>query len=354
MSDSLPVRIAVLTDLHANREALEAVLDHVARQNVQGYALLGDFVGYGADPSWVLDRVRGLVDQGAIAVQGNHDLATVQGASPEMRPEPRQVIDWTQSQLSSEQIDFLAQLPLLHETPEVLYVHANAWAPAGWGYILSRLDAVRSLHATRSRITFCGHVHEPQLYHLSPIGKAGDLCRRQACPFRCCRSASGWCCPAAWASRATATPPRVTRCMTAHKARSPTGAYPTTTRPLQPRSALPACPPPWEIGSRMASDTSPPAVPGTRLTEGQVIDGFVVGERLHQGGMATIWSVQRETPGGDSANMPLVMKVPRIKGGEDPATIVGFEVEQMIMPALSGPHVPRFVARGDFTRTPTS
>jgi len=102
----------------------------------------------------------------------------------------------------------------------------------------------------------------------------------------------------------------------------------------------------------MASDTSPPAVPGTRLTEGQVIDGFVVGERLHQGGMATIWSVQRETPGGDNADMPLVMKVPRIKGGEDPATIVGFEVEQMIMPALSGPHVPRFVARGDFTRHP--
>lgn len=175
MSDLQPVRIAVLTDLHANREALEAVLDHVATQNVQGYALLGDFVGYGADPSWVLDRVRGLVDQGAIAVQGNHDLATVQGASPEMRPEPRQVIDWTQSQLSSEQIDFLAQLPLMHETAEVLYVHANAWAPAGWGYILSRLDAVRSLHATRSRVTFCGHVHEPQLYHLSPIGKAGEF-----------------------------------------------------------------------------------------------------------------------------------------------------------------------------------
>jgi nucleotide-binding universal stress UspA family protein len=49
---------------------------------------------------------------------------------------------------------------------------------------------------------------------------------------------------------------------------------------------------------------------------------------------------------------PLIMKVPRIKGGEDPATIVGFEVEQMILPVLSGPHVPRFVARGDFTGQP--
>ena len=50
--------------------------------------------------------------------------------------------------------------------------------------------------------------------------------------------------------------------------------------------------------------------------------------------------------------MPLIMKVPRIKGGDDPTTIVGFEVEQMIMPMLSGPHVPKFIARGDFTRQP--
>jgi nucleotide-binding universal stress UspA family protein len=80
-----------------------------------------------------------------------------------------------------------------------------------------------------------------------------------------------------------------------------------------------------------------------------VLDGFVLEERLHQGGMANLWKVRRETPlpGEDIA---LIMKVPRIKGGEDPATIVGFEVEQMIMPALKGPHVPRFVARGDWRR----
>lgn len=83
---------------------------------------------------------------------------------------------------------------------------------------------------------------------------------------------------------------------------------------------------------------------------GQVIDGFVVGEHLHRGGMAGIWAVRREDPAADP--MPLVMKVPRIKGGEDPAAIVGFEVEQMILPALHGPHVPRYVARGDYTRTP--
>jgi eukaryotic-like serine/threonine-protein kinase len=94
------------------------------------------------------------------------------------------------------------------------------------------------------------------------------------------------------------------------------------------------------------------------LSAGQVVDGFRLEERLHQGGMAQVWRVVRvEPPGAASAadggeTLPLVMKVPRIKGGEDPATIVGFQVEQMIMPALSGPHVPRFVARGDFTDLP--
>ncbi|NDY91715.1 bifunctional serine/threonine-protein kinase/universal stress protein [Ideonella livida] len=91
------------------------------------------------------------------------------------------------------------------------------------------------------------------------------------------------------------------------------------------------------------------------LEIGQVIDRFRLEERLHQGGMAGLWRVTRVDEQGlatSVGDMPLIMKVPRIKGGEDPATIVGFEVERMIMPTLSGPHVPRFVAKGDFTRQP--
>lgn len=168
------MKTAILTDLHANREALEAVLAHAASQRVQAYALLGDFVGYGADPGWVVDQVQALVADGGVAVQGNHDLATVLGASPTMRPEPRQVIEWTRAQLNPTQLDFLASLPLTHQSHDVLYVHANAWAPAAWAYVMGRFEAVRSMHATRARITFCGHVHEPRLYHLSSLGRAGD------------------------------------------------------------------------------------------------------------------------------------------------------------------------------------
>src|SRR6476469_9959717 len=78
---------------------------------------------------------------------------------------------------------------------------------------------------------------------------------------------------------------------------------------------------------------------------GAVIDGFTIGECVHRGGMATLWSVT--WPGSDT---PMLMKVPLISEGEDPAAIVSFEMEQMILPRLSGPHVPLCFGTGDFAR----
>ncbi|KQY79462.1 bifunctional serine/threonine-protein kinase/universal stress protein [Pelomonas aquatica] len=98
----------------------------------------------------------------------------------------------------------------------------------------------------------------------------------------------------------------------------------------------------------MTTNPPTPSTPPAPLEAGQVLDGFRLEERLHQGGMANLWRVSRVD--GTDDGIELLMKVPRIKGGEDPATIVGFEVEQMLMPQLSGPHVPRFIARGDWTR----
>ncbi len=87
-----------------------------------------------------------------------------------------------------------------------------------------------------------------------------------------------------------------------------------------------------------------------RLKPGDVLDGFRLIEKLHQGGMAIIWSVEAE--GSDAPDFPLAMKVPLIDDADDPTLIVGFEVEQMILPTLSGPHAPRFVRNGDFGRHP--
>jgi eukaryotic-like serine/threonine-protein kinase len=84
------------------------------------------------------------------------------------------------------------------------------------------------------------------------------------------------------------------------------------------------------------------------LSVGQVIDGFRLEAQLDPGGMPDFWRVTRASE--SLAGMPMLMKVPLLRRGEDPVTIIGFEVEQMILARLAGPHVPRFVAAGDFER----
>jgi diadenosine tetraphosphatase ApaH/serine/threonine PP2A family protein phosphatase len=171
------MRWALITDLHANRQALEAVLADASAQGVTQYALLGDFVGYGADPAWVLAEVMRLAGAGAWVVRGNHDEAVAAESSPVMHPDARAVIDWTRAQLGEAQLNFLRGLPLKVRSPDgdYLFVHANAYDPGGWDYVQGRAEAVRSLHATQARVHFCGHMHDPMLFHLSGTGKAGEF-----------------------------------------------------------------------------------------------------------------------------------------------------------------------------------
>jgi diadenosine tetraphosphatase ApaH/serine/threonine PP2A family protein phosphatase len=167
------VKLALIADVHANREAFAAVLAHAETQGVDRHAFLGDYVGYGADPGWVVDRVRERA--GALAVRGNHDAAVVVGPQPSMVADARAVVAWTRDRLDAAQVAFLATLPLMVVDGDALFVHANAWAPAEWAYLESRSEAARSLLATDRRFTFCGHVHVPMLYHLSGTGKAGEF-----------------------------------------------------------------------------------------------------------------------------------------------------------------------------------
>jgi len=86
-------------------------------------------------------------------------------------------------------------------------------------------------------------------------------------------------------------------------------------------------------------------MPKQSIASGAQLDGFTVGECVHRGGMATLWTVTH--PG---ITVPLLMKVPRVSEGEDPAAIVSFEMEQMILPRLAGPHVPGCFGTGDFAK----
>ncbi len=167
------MRLALLTDVHANREAFSACLAHAEQQGADQYAFTGDFVGYGPDPAWVTDTIMQYVARGAVAVQGNHDLASTREARSKMHSEAREVIEWTRGQLNAEQVDFLATLPLVREKYGMLFVHASAHEPAKWEYVTGIDEAERSLSATTCKMVFSGHVHMPALYRRADDGRMG-------------------------------------------------------------------------------------------------------------------------------------------------------------------------------------
>lgn len=168
------MRLALLTDLHANREALDACLKHARAQKADQYAFTGDFVGYGADPAWVLDTVMEHVARGAVAVQGNHDYSVTHETRPQMHFEAREVIEWTRGQLNAAQTAFLSGLPLTQELERMLFVHASAHDPVKWEYVTGLEQAERSLRAARKRMVFSGHVHTPALYRRADDGRMGS------------------------------------------------------------------------------------------------------------------------------------------------------------------------------------
>ncbi len=161
--------IAIFADIHANRQAFTACLSQARALGAERTVLLGDYVGYGADPEWTVMSVMDLVDKGAMAVRGNHDNA-VGELRESLNLEAQTVIEWTRGELALSERLFLKELPLILNDDERLYVHSEASKPKSWRYVTSVGDAARSLVATSARITFCGHVHRPKLYTVGPRG----------------------------------------------------------------------------------------------------------------------------------------------------------------------------------------
>ena len=162
--------LAVFADIHANRQAFSACLDLARARGAERMICLGDYVGYGADPEWTVDTVMDLVDRGAMAVRGNHDSA-IGTASESMNAEAQAAIEWTRGRLSAAQRRFLAELPLVLQDEDRLYVHSEASNPPRWRYVQNTTDAARSIAATAVHATFCGHIHRPALYSMSVTAK---------------------------------------------------------------------------------------------------------------------------------------------------------------------------------------
>ncbi len=162
--------LALFSDIHGNRQAFSACLEAARGRGAERFIFLGDFVGYGGDPEWVVQTATELIADGAVAVRGNHDQA-ISTPSETMNDDARAAIEWTRDRLSAAQRRFLAELPFALEEEDRLYVHSEASQPERWRYVQATPDAARSMIATRAHVTFCGHIHKPALYSMSATAK---------------------------------------------------------------------------------------------------------------------------------------------------------------------------------------
>lgn len=152
----------LISDIHGNAEALEAVLSEL--EGVEGFLCLGDIVGYGADPSECLRRVRGLRNLTCIA--GNHDLAAIGRYDLSwFNPLARAAIEWTSEQLSEEEQGYLGSLSLTVEVEGAVAVHGSL--PEPMEYITTPQEAGACFDATGARVVLIGHTHIAEYYRVA-------------------------------------------------------------------------------------------------------------------------------------------------------------------------------------------
>lgn len=115
--------IAVISDLHSNIEALEVVSNDIREKDIKRVIVLGDVVGYGPDPKQCLEMVKALEPE--VILMGNHEHALINGCPPNMHPRAKTTIEWTEKQLDSSDLKFIASWPDHYMFDNILAVHAS-------------------------------------------------------------------------------------------------------------------------------------------------------------------------------------------------------------------------------------
>ncbi|MGL4855239.1 MAG: metallophosphoesterase family protein [Lentisphaeria bacterium] len=157
------MKYGIISDIHANLEALTTVLDRCEQLGVSQYICIGDIVGYNANPSECLEIIRSLPL--AAIVKGNHDEQASENLDlSEFNSQAAQAIEWTRQQLSDEQRQYLRELPIKSRTGRISVVHATLDNPEDWGYIMDSFAAEASLAYQFSQICFYGHSHVPMAF----------------------------------------------------------------------------------------------------------------------------------------------------------------------------------------------
>ena len=156
------MRTAIFGDIHANLEALHAVMADAKQQGVTEFVCLGDVVGYNADPVACLNIIR---DMNCPVVKGNHDADASENHSLEnMNPVAAFALQWTREQLDDDQRLWLKRLRMVRQVSDYTIVHSTLDQPVNWNYVTNRFDAMSNFSYQFTQLCFHGHTHVPKVY----------------------------------------------------------------------------------------------------------------------------------------------------------------------------------------------
>ncbi len=154
--------LAIISDIHANLEALTRALQLIKGRRVDRIVCLGDVVGYGPNPNECIDL---LVEEGIPSVLGNHDEAALDLSNAvRFNRYARVAAEWTAEQLTPVHRGFLQNLPMSITEGESLFVHSSPRKPHEWDYIVGTEDAEAAFQAMKTPLAWVGHSHVPGVY----------------------------------------------------------------------------------------------------------------------------------------------------------------------------------------------
>ena len=170
---------AIISDVHANLEALQAVLAEIEKEGIDSLLFTGDCVGYGPDPNECIEILK---TKTSIMIAGNHDWGAV-GLTDvrNFNAYARVAIDWTKDELTSQNFSFLYHLPLTEKISadrDIFLVHGTPKEPERWHYFSFEYDAKVNFLSFDEQICFLGHSHTPFIVERSPRGKTRSLYAR--------------------------------------------------------------------------------------------------------------------------------------------------------------------------------
>lgn len=156
------MRFGIISDIHGNLEALNAVLEVLSRERIDKYICVGDIIGYGANP---IECITYIKDLNPLVVLGNHEAACLGVTDVRyFNPIAREAVMWTKNHLIKENLDFLRKLLLVYVDKNFTLVHGTLQEPEFFHYMFDIKSAFVTFNLMTTRLCFIGHSHIPGIF----------------------------------------------------------------------------------------------------------------------------------------------------------------------------------------------